>query len=72
MQLKPNIPVTEDEARCYGAGELLNMWPHAAHYSNTFRRKYCSCPRAIPDSALHQVAKHTAAAVQRCKGQTVH
>lgn len=39
IQLKPIIPLTEDEAECYGDGELFNMWPHAAHSSNTFWKR---------------------------------
>lgn len=58
--------------QCYGDGELFNMWPHAANYSNTFCREDCSFPSAVPDSALYWVAKHTAAAAQRYKGQNLH
>lgn len=49
-QLKPNIPLTENQAECYGDGELFKTWFHAAHCLNTFWRGDCSSPPAIPDS----------------------
>ena len=39
------------------------------HTIQTLSGEDCSFPPAIPGSALYQVAKHTAAAAQRYKGQ---
>lgn len=39
IQLKPNIPLIEGEDESYREGELFNMWPHVAHYSNNFWRE---------------------------------
>jgi len=72
IQLKPDILLVEDEAECCGEGELFNLWPHAAHYSNIFWREDCCFPPAVPGGGLYQVAKHTAAAAQRYQGQNLH
>lgn len=68
IQLKPNIPLIEDEDESCREGELFNMWLHITHYSNNLWRGLL-LSSWNSSSALHWVlnALCTATEVERSK-----